>query len=210
MPTLKQFLANRLNAQKSTGPQTAQGKMRASVNAVRHGLRASKFVTILESAEEFDELRERLFKDWKPRGITQEMEVDRLAQTYWQLERAQRALAEALNTEICGAIGTEAARQLTSTIQRIEKLGRPGRGELDAKEGRKCQKAQRHYENIVYLQDEVKMTVRDNSLGVGAAICCLGDKRDKLSTLLRYRTHWEREAQRVVQNLIRLKAQDDW
>src|ERR1700730_2374581 len=99
MPTFKQVVANRLNAQKSTGPKTAQGKMRAS--AVRHGLRASKFVTILESAGEFDELRKRLFEDWKPRGITQEIEVDRLAQIYWQLERAQRGLAEALNTEIC-------------------------------------------------------------------------------------------------------------
>ena len=31
-------LANRLNAQKSTGPKTAWGKFRTSRNAVKHGL----------------------------------------------------------------------------------------------------------------------------------------------------------------------------
>ena len=40
MATARQRRANRLNAQRSTGPKSAQGKARASMNALRHGLRA--------------------------------------------------------------------------------------------------------------------------------------------------------------------------
>jgi hypothetical protein len=211
MTTLKQFMANRRNAQQSSGPTTPEGKARSSANAFRHGLRASKFVTVLESTADFEELRARVLDEWKPRSISEEIEVNRLARIYWQRERAEGALAEMLNTEICGAIDSEAARQLKTTRQRVEKLGRPRRGELDAKERRKCLKAQRQHENIVFLQDEAKKTVRNNSFGVGAALCRLAAKEDKLSILMRYMTHWEREAQRVVQNLKSLKAaQDDW
>ena len=38
MATEKQIAANRANAQKSTGPKTAAGKLRSSRNAYRHGL----------------------------------------------------------------------------------------------------------------------------------------------------------------------------
>ena len=38
MPSEKQLAANRANAQRSTGPRTAVGKMRSSRNAFRHGL----------------------------------------------------------------------------------------------------------------------------------------------------------------------------
>jgi hypothetical protein len=38
MATAKQMAANRANAQRSTGPKTAAGKMKSSRNAYRHGL----------------------------------------------------------------------------------------------------------------------------------------------------------------------------
>lgn len=38
MATEKQIAANKANAQKSTGPKTAAGKLRSSRNAYRHGL----------------------------------------------------------------------------------------------------------------------------------------------------------------------------
>ena len=40
--TEKKLIANRLNAQKSTGPRTPLGKLRSSRNAVKHGF-YSKF-----------------------------------------------------------------------------------------------------------------------------------------------------------------------
>jgi hypothetical protein len=40
MSTRSQILANRQNAQASTGPRTAQGKSTSSGNALKHGLSA--------------------------------------------------------------------------------------------------------------------------------------------------------------------------
>ena len=60
----KQLEANRANAQKSTGPRTAEGKRRSALNAVRHGLTAH--VSIMsepdrEAAEAFIQpIREEL------------------------------------------------------------------------------------------------------------------------------------------------------
>jgi hypothetical protein len=44
MTSLRQIESNRRNAQKSTGPKTADGKARASRSAVRHGLTAETVI----------------------------------------------------------------------------------------------------------------------------------------------------------------------
>jgi hypothetical protein len=47
MPTSeKQIIANRQNAQKSTGPKTETGKKTSSHNAITHGLHASDIVSV--------------------------------------------------------------------------------------------------------------------------------------------------------------------
>jgi hypothetical protein len=207
MTSLRRLAANQQNARKSTGPQSAQGKMRSSANALRHGLRASKFVTMLEYAGEFEELLESFVKDWRPRGITQELEVVRLAQVHYHLQRAQRALAEVLNTEICGAIDTRATHELPSMLQRLERFG-AARGKLDEKESKRCQRLQQSYEADTYLQKTAQSRVRTNSIGLGSALCCISPNQDKLSTILRYMAHFERAEQRIVQNLRMLQAED--
>ena len=40
------LLANRLNAQKSTGPRTEAGKNKSKINALKHGLRAQELVIL--------------------------------------------------------------------------------------------------------------------------------------------------------------------
>ena len=50
MASPAQLAANRRNAQKSTGPRTAEGKKRASLNALKHGMTAKTVVLPHESA----------------------------------------------------------------------------------------------------------------------------------------------------------------
>jgi len=54
MTSEKQVAANRENAKKSTGPRTAEGKARASGNAIKHGLTAKERVVLKdESSNQF-------------------------------------------------------------------------------------------------------------------------------------------------------------
>ncbi len=86
--------ANRRNAQKSTGPRTSEGKVRARLNAVTHGI-LSKEVVVKdgdgrESAAEFADLVESLHAQLQPRDAIEHVLVDRVAACYWRLRRAQR------------------------------------------------------------------------------------------------------------------------
>ena len=53
MPSERQLAANRLNAQKSTGPRTLEGKARASQNAFKTGVHAESQIIRGETAEAF-------------------------------------------------------------------------------------------------------------------------------------------------------------
>ncbi len=72
MATLKQFQANRRNAQKSTGPKTPEGKAAVSMNALRHGLRARTVVLPGENREEFTQLCDDLEVEWSPESRTEQ------------------------------------------------------------------------------------------------------------------------------------------
>ena len=56
MTSTKQIEANRRNSLKSTGPRTPEGKAVASLNNLRHGLRARTVVLPGEKPEEFHQL----------------------------------------------------------------------------------------------------------------------------------------------------------
>ena len=60
MASVAQIEANRLNAQKSTGPRTPEGKEKASRNAVKHGLLAGQMVIHGEDPREYDSYRAEL------------------------------------------------------------------------------------------------------------------------------------------------------
>ena len=54
MATTNQIEANRKNAQKSTGPKSAQGKADVAKNATKHGLTAQNVIIKGENPEEFE------------------------------------------------------------------------------------------------------------------------------------------------------------
>lgn len=66
MVTQKQIDANRRNADKSTGPRTAEGKARSSQNALRHGVLSEKAISHYEDSEAFDALLSQLLCELEP------------------------------------------------------------------------------------------------------------------------------------------------
>ena len=89
MATLKQFEANRRNAQKTTGPKTPEGKAAVSMNALRHGLRARSVVLPGENREEFTQLCDDLEVEWHPQSRTEQFYVEQMAVSQWKLIRME-------------------------------------------------------------------------------------------------------------------------
>ena len=87
--------ANRRNAQRSTGPRTAEGKTRSSQNAFKHGLYSNQLITASEDPTEFDQLRATLRSEHQPANTTEEILVDELAQNFWRMRRFRKMEAQA-------------------------------------------------------------------------------------------------------------------
>ena len=83
--------ASRRNGAKSCGPKTPEGKARSAQNALRHGLRAQKYVVLPgESAAAFAELEAALMEELAPEGALQCVLARRVVAAAWRLERAER------------------------------------------------------------------------------------------------------------------------
>jgi hypothetical protein len=86
----KQHEANCRNAQNSTGPKTPEGKAKASMNAIKHGLRARRTPIFNESKEEFEQLCDDLQAEWQPQDLAESAFVEQLACQQWMLARVTR------------------------------------------------------------------------------------------------------------------------
>ncbi len=90
MSTKAQILANRRNAQKSTGPRSSEGKATVSHNAVKHGLSARQAIISSESQAEFDLYRDRMLSELAPATPMESMLAERIVTLSWRLKRAGR------------------------------------------------------------------------------------------------------------------------
>jgi hypothetical protein len=95
MATEAQVEANRLNARKSTGPRTAEGKAKAAQNSITHGLFAREGVIRGEDGEEFEMHREMLLEQLNPVGPLEEILAARIVDLTWRLRRAAQDQNEA-------------------------------------------------------------------------------------------------------------------
>ena len=84
-----QLDANRLNAQLSTGPRTAEGKKRSSLNAIRHGLSAQLVVLPKEDLQAYLAFGQRWVEDLAPHGELEKQMVQTLVDTQWRLNRGR-------------------------------------------------------------------------------------------------------------------------
>ena len=102
MATDAQIRANRLNAQKSTGPRTSEGRVAVSQNAVQQGLSARQAIISSESQADFDLYRDQMLSELAPAGPMESMLAERIVTLSWRLKRAgriQNQVIDALNAD---------------------------------------------------------------------------------------------------------------
>jgi hypothetical protein len=105
MASVAQILANRRNAERSTGPRTEEGKAAASRNATKHGLLGKRDIISSEDPAEFDRHRELMLADLDPAGPIEHVLADWIISLSWRLKRVERMQNEALDCLVAGEEG---------------------------------------------------------------------------------------------------------
>ena len=92
MATAAQIEANRLNAQKSTGPKSSDGKTRVRCNAIKHGMTARTIMPVLpqEDPKELEERTQQAITAMQPRNPLELELVRRAVQLSAEIERTER------------------------------------------------------------------------------------------------------------------------
>jgi hypothetical protein len=86
-----QIEASRRNGARSRGPVTEEGKVRASRNALKHGLAAMHHLVLEDEApSELEEMTARLMAEVAPMSEIEARLARRLAIAFWKGERAER------------------------------------------------------------------------------------------------------------------------
>src|SRR5271157_3237768 len=87
MSTQKQLASNRLNAEKSTGPRSGEGKARSSMNALKTGIDAKSQLIRGETQTALSELTAEYYNQFRPATPVERMLVDTLIDCEWLLRR---------------------------------------------------------------------------------------------------------------------------
>jgi len=93
LTSMQRIEANRQNAQRSTGPKTAEGKARVAQNARTHGLFARQSLLPDEDPQELEDLRESVRADLNPEGTQEECLVELMVDALWRRRRLGRVEA---------------------------------------------------------------------------------------------------------------------
>src|SRR5262245_9390379 len=121
MTTLAKIEANQRNAELSTGPRTAEGKVIVSRNATRHGIYSNVPVVPGEYPEAWEAHRAGVVDSLAPVGLLEVNLAERAALLLWRLQRLARYEAETV------AAGVQAADvpALPPAVSEFERLHPP-------------------------------------------------------------------------------------
>lgn len=101
------------------GESVSAGKVRASRNALAHGIFSQHSVLPGESQALFDALRRELIRDHRPQNITELFLVEQMVQSMWRLNRLRAA------EQACHESHTENAQRVLSNRE-FARLTTPG------------------------------------------------------------------------------------
>lgn len=122
----KQLVANRENAQKSTGPTTAEGKQISAQNSIKHGLHVRDTIInsafLKENKYEYEELLESLFDELKPTTVFQKQLVLKIANCLWRSRRVIVAETSIINRQMDSLENNSYYNDLTEQLDEIPEL----------------------------------------------------------------------------------------
>ena len=132
MASEAQVLANRSNAQKSTGPRTPEGKAVVAQNAVRHGLLAREVVIKGEDPGEFEFYRAQMLGELVPVGSVESVLAERVVSLSWRLQRAERLQGAAFEALNAGPVLSPLEKRHQSMLAKVtgQRPSEPGSDEL--------------------------------------------------------------------------------
>ena len=114
--------ANRANAKKSTGPRTAAGKRRCSLNAIRHGAFSQRLVLPDEDALLFNRFRDSMIDHIRPRHLEEHRLCDQIVDASWRLLRLQRAARSVTEFDAIERLSRYEQRLQRSIDRRLAKI----------------------------------------------------------------------------------------
>ena len=112
-------IANRANAKKSTGPKSAEGKAKSSLNALKHGLRAEQLILPNEDPQVFQATVDDWIDALQPADAAESALVERAAMADWRLKRC----VQAERARLAARVRHAATEHDLAQFQRAEELG---------------------------------------------------------------------------------------
>lgn len=197
MSSLKQIAANRLNAEKSTGPNTVEGKAVVSMNALKHGLLSSQTVLPWESLSSLEELSQSLRAELQPKGAVEAVLVDRIVALVWRLRRAGKIETAILAIEQHEADLKRAWKETSSYVKRPPSPFASKPEEVKILDQQKYDEARAREAEIYSRRDEEEGAVLGRGFIKQAA---------HLATLHRYESTIERSLFKALHELQRIQA----
>jgi hypothetical protein len=97
MPTQKQLKANRLNANRSTGPTSDEGKKVIAQNALKHGVFSKQVLLDGESKKDFEALKREFYDQFQPQGLLERLFWERALTAAWRLSRVTQMESMLIN-----------------------------------------------------------------------------------------------------------------
>jgi hypothetical protein len=131
----EKLAANRKNAKRSTGPQTAEGKQRASQNSYKHGFFGTRLFPnnelLARDGEDYNRIFAAYWSHYSPVGDVEKLYVEKIAADSLRLARLlgheQRVFAwgtpfEFRSVDRIVRYESNVSRQLQKTIHELERL----------------------------------------------------------------------------------------
>lgn len=103
MATERQIDANRRNATKSTGPKTAEGKARSSLNAITHGFTSATIEGEIRRSRAFRTRRDEWATELRPRGSFGRFALNRAVAASFRIEGLEVELDKRVDSEVSRA-----------------------------------------------------------------------------------------------------------